>query len=217
MTPAERVYRASRVYAAAVTYFAHWADSPDAAAIEAAHRAYLEAVLATGDRRAFTRATMRFLATFRNGHTLFLDRRLATEGGSLPFSARTVGDRWVVTASRAEALRAGDVLETIDGRPFEEFFRDQRPLVATSTEPGRRAPSRVGPYGTPTLSGALRPRPRGRTARRGDRRSMPPGAGSDRGRWLDPARSPTSACRSSPQFEKRAVELGPRSTRRPRR
>jgi carboxyl-terminal processing protease len=202
------------VYAAAVTYFAHWADAPDAAAIEAAHRAYLEAVLATEDRRAFTRASMRFLATFRNGHTLFLDRRLATEGGSLPFSARTVGDRWVVTATRAEALRAGDVLETIDGRPFEEFFRDQRPLVATSTEPWARR-ALFSQLGAITVYAHLFPErfvlglADGRRVAV-DRRSMPglePGA--TEGRWLEPGTLAYVRVPSffGPQFEKRAVEL----------
>jgi len=76
MTPAERAYRASRVYGAALSYFAHWADAPDEAAIEAAHRAYVEAALSGEGRAAFTRASMRFLATFRNGHTLFFDKVL---------------------------------------------------------------------------------------------------------------------------------------------
>jgi hypothetical protein len=90
MPPAERAYRASRVYAAALTYFAHWADAPDAAAIDSAYRAYVEAALSSHDRAAFTRASMRFLATFRNGHTIFLDFALAREAGTLPFTARTV-------------------------------------------------------------------------------------------------------------------------------
>ena len=58
----ERAYRASRVYAAALTYFAHWPDAPDPKAIDSAYRAYLEAVLSSEDRPSFTRASMRFLA-----------------------------------------------------------------------------------------------------------------------------------------------------------
>jgi carboxyl-terminal processing protease len=134
MTPAERAYRAGRVYAAALTYFAHWADAPDAKAIDAAYRAYVEAALAAEDRPAFTRASMRFLASFRNGHTLFFDSALAREGSRLPFLARPIAGRWVVTASAVPELRAGDVLETIEGRPFDELLRELRPMISTSAE-----------------------------------------------------------------------------------
>jgi carboxyl-terminal processing protease len=134
MSPSERAFRASRVYAAALTYFAHWPDAPEPAAIDAAYRGYLDTVLAGGDRTTFTRASMRFLATFRNAHTFFFDSAFAKEGSRLPFDARPVAGRWVVTASAIAALRAGDVLETIDGRPFEDFFRELRPMISASTE-----------------------------------------------------------------------------------
>jgi carboxyl-terminal processing protease len=131
---------------------AHWPDAPDAATVEAAHRAYVEAALSREDRAAFTRASMRFMATFPNGHTFFLDRPLATRGGALPFSARFVGERWVVTASGTEALRAGDVLETIDGRPFEEFYRDAMPGMELGATEGRWVdPERLGYIRVPSF------------------------------------------------------------------
>jgi len=214
MTPAERAYRASRVYGAALSYFAHWADAPDEAAIEAAHRAYVEAALSGEGRAAFTRASMRFLATFGNGHTLFLDFTLARQGGTLPFTARAVADRWVVTADRTNALHPGDVLETIDGRPFEEFYQELRPLVSASTEAwGRRALfSRLGPL---TVYAHLFPERfvlglAGGRRVEVDRRAMPGvELGATEGRWLDAGRLAYVRVPSffEPQFEKRAVEL----------
>ncbi len=214
MTAAERVYRASRVYGAALAYFAHWAGAPDAATIESAHRAYIEAALTSEDRAAFSRASMRFLATFRNGHTMFLDLPLIRQGGTLPFSARAVGDRWVVTHSRTEALHAGDVLETIDGRPFEEFFRELRPLLAASTEQWAR---HVLFMRVPAITVCAHLFPErfvlgldgGRTAAV-DRRSMPGiELGPTEGRWLDPGTLAYVRVPSffEPGYEKRAVEL----------
>jgi carboxyl-terminal processing protease len=214
MPLAERAYRASRVYAAALTYFAHWPDAPDAATLEAAHRAYLEAALSSEDRAAFSRAGMRFLATFHNGHTLFIDFALARQGGTLPFAARTVGDRWVVTASRTPGLRPGDVVGTIDGRPFQEFFRELRPLIAASTEPWARRALFMR-LGAVTVYAHLFPERLvlglgdGRPVEV-DRRAMPglePGA--TEGRWIEPGRLAYIRVPSffEPQFEKRAVEL----------
>ena len=210
---AERAYRASRVYGAVITYFAHWPDAPDAAAIESAHRAYVEAVLASDDRLTFSRASMRFLATFHNGHTLFLDLGLARQSGPLPFSAKTVEGRWVVTASRTAELRAGDVVETIDGRPFEEFFRDIRPFISASTEQwARRALfSRLAilPYGHLLPERFVLGLGDGRRVAV-DRRSMPDlDMGTTEGRWLDPGRLAYIRVPSffGADFEKRAIEL----------
>jgi len=214
ITAAERVYRASRVYGAALTYFAHWADAPDAGTIEAAHRAYLEAALASEDRAAFSRASMRFLATFRNGHTLFLDRQLAMGAGALPFGAGFIGDRWVVTASRADGLRVGDVLETIDGRPFEDFFREVRPLIAASTERWARR-ALFGRFGPAAVYAHLFPERFALGLAGGrrvevDRRATPGlEPGGTEGHWLEPGRLAYVRVPSfiDPQFEKRAVEL----------
>ena len=214
MTPAERVYRASRVYGAVLTYFAHWADAPDTATIESAHRAYLAAALTSEDRATFSRASMRFLATFRNGHTFILDLPLVRQGGTLPFSARPLGDRWVVTASRTEGLRAGDVLERIDGRAFEEFFRELRPLLSASTEQWARHMLFMRVPGLTVYAHLFPERfalglDGGRTVSV-DRRSMPGiELGTTEGRWLEPdrlayVRVPSF---SEPVFEKRAVEL----------
>jgi carboxyl-terminal processing protease len=214
LTLEERAYRASRVYATALTYFAHWPGAPDTAAIEAAYRSYLGTVLASEDRTTFTRASMRFLATFHNGHTIFIDFGLAKEGGTLPFAAVSVEGRWVVTASRAPGLRAGDVLETIDGRPFEEFFRELRPLLSASTEPWARRLLFMQVPGVAPFAHLLPERfslglaGGGRVAI--DRRTMPDlELGATEGRWLEPGKLAYVRLPSffTSDHEKRAVEL----------
>ena len=214
MPPAERAYRASRVYAAALTYFAHWADAPDMAAIDSSYRAYLETVLASDDRATFSRASMRFLATFKNAHTFFFDTVLAKEGGRLPFYARPLAGRWVVTASSTAELRPGDVLGTIDGRPFEDFFRELRPFISASTEQWApralfvRLPG-MAPYTHLLPERFLLGLADGRRVAV-DRRSLPDLAiGATEGRWLDPGKVAYVRVPSflGPDFEKRAIEL----------
>jgi len=214
MSPADRAYRASRVYATALTYFAHWADAPDAATIDAAYRGYLEAVLASDDREAFTHAGMRFLASFRNAHTLFFDSVLAREGSRLPFYARPLAGRWVVTASSTAELRPGDVLDTIDGRPFADFFRELRPFISASTEHWAPRALFVRLPGLAPFTHLLPERfllglADGRRVAV-DRRSMPDlPIGATEGRWLERGRVAYLRVPSffGPDFEKRAVEL----------
>lgn len=135
----ERAYLAGRVYAAVTQYFAHWADIPDLD-VDAAYRHYLDQALASDDRMAFGRATMEFLATFRNGHTMLFDRALVGKGGSLPFAARFIAGKWVITDAWTPDLKSGDVIESIDGQTFEQFFADSRRFISASTMPfARRA------------------------------------------------------------------------------
>jgi carboxyl-terminal processing protease len=214
LPPVERAYRAGRVYAAALAYFAHWPDAPDPKAIDAAYRAYLEAVLASEDRVSFTRASMRFLASFRNGHTLFFDSVLAEQRSRLPFLARPLAGRWVVTESAAPELRAGDVLETLDGRPFEDVFRELRPMISSSTEqwapraPFVRMPG-MAPYTHLLPERFVLGLADGRRVTV-DRRAMPDlPIGETEGRWLEPARLAYVRVPSflKPEFERRAVDL----------
>jgi carboxyl-terminal processing protease len=218
LTLAERAYRASRVYTTALTYFAHWADAPDAAAIDSAYRTYLDAALASEDRAAFTRASMRFLATFHNGHTIFIDFGLSKQAGTLPFTARSVAGQWVVTGSRVPGLRPGDLVETIDGQPFEEFFRELTPLLSASTEAWKRRLLFMQVPGVAPFAHLLPERfvlglDGGRRVSV-DRRSMPDvELGEPEGRWLEPGtlayiRVPSFFhVPDAPSQEKRTIEL----------
>jgi carboxyl-terminal processing protease len=214
MSTAERAFRASRVYAAALTYFAHWPDAPEPAAIDEAYRGYLQAILASEDRATFTRASMRFLASFRNAHTFFFDSVVASHGGRLPFDARPLAGRWVVTASATPALRPGDVLVTIDGRPFQDFFRELRPMISASTEQwAARAPFVRLPGLAPHTHLLPERFELGLADGRRvavDRLAMPDlPIGETEGRWLEPGKLAYVRVPSffGPAFEKKAIEL----------
>lgn len=131
----ERAYVASRVYSAVNTYFAHWEDAEDVD-LDAAYRAYLSAALTAPDRRTFTLESQAFLAQFRNGHTIFMDRGLMStpEGERVGVTLRQVEAQWVVTTSEVAGLRPGDVVTAIDGTPFEAFYQDVRRFLPASTE-----------------------------------------------------------------------------------
>ncbi len=101
---------------------------------KAEYRRYLEKALASSDRFTFGRSSVEFLAAFHNGHTMVIDRELIQKGGSVPFRARFVEGKWVTVESRVESLKPGDIIETIDGKPFEEFFQEQRRYISASTE-----------------------------------------------------------------------------------
>ncbi len=207
----DRAYVASRLYAS-LGNFAH-AQNLHGTDIDATYRSYLEKALASEDRTAFSRAGMEFLAALHNSHTVFMDRTLIQQGGTLPFTAEFVSGQWLVTVSQVEGLKPGDTIETIDRRPFEQFYASHRRLISASTEQWARhalfarAPNFV-PYAQFFPDRFVLGLAGGRQVSV-DRRAVP---GSPmpptEGRWLEPGtayiRIPSFM---SPEYEKRAIEL----------
>lgn len=216
----ERAYLAGKVYAAVTQYFAHWADVPDLD-VDAAYRQYLDQALASDDRLAFGRATMEFLATFRNGHTMLFDRALVGKGGSLPFAARFVAGKWVVTDAWTPDLKSGDAIDSIDGQPFEEFFTRCRRFISASTMPfarralfGRLPASILFPQPFALYAHLLPERfvlrlEGGRQVSVDRHLAVAPAPMATEGRWLDPGRLAYIRIPSffAPEYEKRAIEL----------
>jgi carboxyl-terminal processing protease len=115
-------------------YFAHWEAVPDLD-YPREFAAYRARALATADRRAFSLASMEFMAALRNGHTGYGDQWLwERDGAPLPLRVARVEGKWAVLWSRVEGVRPGDVVESVDGEPFEDFFRRNRRYVAGSSE-----------------------------------------------------------------------------------
>lgn len=134
-TPAERVHIASRIYAATQVHFAHWDGLPRGFDLDSAYRHYLDSALAATDRLAFTRASMRFVAALRNGHSGFSDQVAERAyGASMGFTVVPVGPDFVVAWSRLDGLRKGDVIAAIDGEPMEQVFQRLAPYVSASQE-----------------------------------------------------------------------------------
>src|SRR5262249_31635118 len=136
------------------------------------------------------------------------------QSGPLPFVARTVEGKWVVTESQSPALKPGDVIEKIDGKSFEQFYSEVRPYISASSEYAARNMlfSQLGDF-VPfapllpekfelTLSG-----PRSVTI---DRHALPkPAPMTTEGRWLEPGKLAYIRVPSFfyPDNEKRALEL----------
>ncbi len=208
----ERAYLASRVYAS-LAYFAHWQNA-QGVDVEAVYRSYLEKALANPDRFAFSRSSMEFLAAFHNSHTMFMDRALNLEAGSLPFIARFVRGKWVITESRTGQLKPGDVIETIDGKPFEEFYQERRRFISASTEAWARralfaeAPG-FAPYAQLLPFEFVLGLEGGRQAKIDRRIPSSSAPIVTEGRWLEPGKTAYIRIPSfmNPEFEKRALEL----------
>src|SRR5262249_13686332 len=114
-------------------YYAH-TDAVPAAAIESAYRDYLDKIVRTDDRREFDLATLRFIATLKNGHTHFYDSWLAANHGRpLPFWLAPPAGRWVVAWSADARLHKGDVVRAIDGSDIERFVQTQADYIGASS------------------------------------------------------------------------------------
>lgn len=131
---AERVRIATQIYHWVTTYFAHWQGVPKLD-FEKEYQRYLDEILASDDRRAFSLASMELLAKLHNGHTGFGDQWLRqADGMMLNFNACLMEDKWVVVRSQVDGLRAGDVIVAIDGEPFEHFYQRQSIYISASDE-----------------------------------------------------------------------------------
>ena len=136
LTLSDRVFISSKILAS-LSYFAHWQDVPNLD-VDSAYREYLDKAITNQDRIAFSRASMEFLAKFNNSHTVYIDRSLLQQGGLLPFLAQSIHGQWVVTESFSEGVHPGDVIETIDGEPFDQFVSRCVKLISASREAGAR-------------------------------------------------------------------------------
>jgi len=212
LTVTDRVFVASRIYAA-LDSFAQWQNVPDLN-VDAAYRSYLDKALGAQDREAFDRATMEFLATLHNSHSVLVDMALMQQSGPLPFLAESIGGKWVVTESWVSGLKPGDVIEDLDGRPFDEFVNDCLRMVSGSTDAGQRRLlfSRLGPlvpYGHLFPGKFVVTLADGRSVPV-DRHALEPVAPlQTEGRWLDPGKVAYIRIPSfmGPDLEKRALEL----------
>ncbi|MGC1650030.1 MAG: hypothetical protein WA741_29755 [Candidatus Sulfotelmatobacter sp.] len=101
--------------------------------MDSAYKKYIAEAIAVSDRFAFDLASIEFLATLHNGHSGFDDDWLNKHyGRSFGFYARPLGARWVVTESAISDLKAGDIIERIDGAPMMEVEAHLLPPVCCS-------------------------------------------------------------------------------------
>ena len=122
---------ARKIHALVQQYFAHWEGAPRPA-VETAFKTYLDNAMRAGTRQDFDLATLRFVATLRNGHTQFSDNQ--ADGRPPKFRLVQAEGQWAVGFSQDKNLPQGSVVRTINGRPVDDFIRDSALYVAASNE-----------------------------------------------------------------------------------
>ena len=136
-SPDQRAFIAAKLYGDLQNHFAHWQDN-EGLKLDEAFQAYLGKALAAPDRLGFDLETTAFLAQFKGGRSGFSDKWLSETYPALPFAVRRVAHDWVVTRSRIEALKPGDVIVQIDGASVESFYQDHARFLTTATDDAER-------------------------------------------------------------------------------
>lgn len=131
LTQADRMMIAAQINHVVKRYFAHWEGLPPDYDWDACFADYLKEALAAPDRRSFSLATMRLIASLQNGHSSFSDEVLEDEP-TLPFHARPIEGKWMVTSSFIPEVSPGDVITTVDGVPIDRWLEPSRAIVAQS-------------------------------------------------------------------------------------
>jgi carboxyl-terminal processing protease len=131
LTVTDRLVIASRIYALVQQYFAHWDGAPRPE-VEAAYHEYIDNAVRAADRKDFDLATMRFIATLRNGHSQFFDSQL--DGRPIKFRLLQVGVEWVVVNSQDSGLPPGAVVRSLDGKSVDDFVSERAQYVAASND-----------------------------------------------------------------------------------
>ena len=133
-----RVWVAAKLYSAIQMYFAHAEGAPEFD-LDRDYRDYLKAAFAADDRRQFDLATIAFMGKLRNGHSMFYDTWLNEHfGQELGFAILPMPEGWVVMYSRVPNLNPGDVVSSVDGKPMEQFYRQNDQYLEGSSELARK-------------------------------------------------------------------------------
>jgi carboxyl-terminal processing protease len=135
----DRIWMASKIYSSVRTYFGHWQAVPDLD-LDVEYKKFVDRITASDDRRDFDFAAYEFVASLKNGHSDFYDRWLfQTDGKPTGFTAaRNAEGKWLVNGSDVAALAVGDEINAIDGKPFDQFFRDRERYLSGSNEAARQ-------------------------------------------------------------------------------
>lgn len=160
-----------------------------------------------GDRRRFALATMRFVASLRNGHTAFDDAWLWETHGA-PLGLEVVPSRgdWVVRRSVHAGLVPGIRILAIDGVPIEAVAAERLPFVAGSSARERARKLFARPFLFPERFEVSSDR--GRTVlHRGA--ALPPRPPGPTIRWLEPGPVAllTLPSFAAPEHERNALRL----------
>jgi carboxyl-terminal processing protease len=138
LTMETRAWVAAKIYSGVHSYFAHLEGAPQFD-LDREYQEYLKAAFAENDRYKFDLATMAFFGKLRNGHSGFYDSWLNKNYGQpLEFEIWPLAEGWVVVFSRRAGLEPGDIVASVDGKPFEEFYAAREGMLEGSSDGTRR-------------------------------------------------------------------------------
>lgn len=138
LTTETRVWVAAKIYAGVQGYFAHGEGAPQFD-LDRDYQEFLKDAFAENDRYKFDMAAMAFFGKLRNGHSGFYDSWLNKNYGQpLGFEVWPLAEGWVVVFSRRPGLEPGDVVASVDGRPFDEFYAAREGMLEGSSDGTRR-------------------------------------------------------------------------------
>ncbi len=127
----EQCFVLAQIYQAILRYFAHWESSllPEGDLERAFREVAREALACQGDRRRFGLLLMAFMARLNNGHTRYREPVLE-ERPPLGMTLRLIEGRWTVTRSGLPGVGPGDLVQGLEGRPVEDWYRELYPYTA---------------------------------------------------------------------------------------
>jgi len=135
----DRVWMASKIYSSVRTYFGHWQAVPNLD-LDAEYKKFVDRMIASESRRDFDLAALEFVASLKNGHSDFYDRGLLqSEGKPVGFMAmRNAEGKWLVNHTDVDSILIGDEIQLIDGKPFDQFFKENERYISGSSEKARQ-------------------------------------------------------------------------------
>src|SRR5262245_37336500 len=120
----QRAWVATKIYSSIQMFNAH-AEGAPGFELDREYQDYLKTAMTSGDRRAFDLATIKFVGKLRNGHSGFYDSWLFDRYGQpLGFTLLPIAEGWVVMVSRVAAIKPGDIVVSVGGKPIEQFYAE---------------------------------------------------------------------------------------------
>lgn len=125
---------AASIKSAVQKYFAHWQGVPYLN-FQDVFSTYLSEINSTTNRKEFDMATIKLLASLRNGHTGFYDDWLWKNcGQKTGLSVEKNNGKWVVINSTRKGVPPGSVIVSIDDEPISEFYENVKGYIPGSSD-----------------------------------------------------------------------------------
>jgi carboxyl-terminal processing protease len=136
----------SKTYSLINLYFVHWQDAPNLN-LDELYKEIIPKVIEVDNAYDFFLVMLDFLTPLNNGHTAYIDFAFLPQNrGYLGFNFSKIDNKWVVTQSYLESIQNGDMIVTIDGMNFEDYYMQMKKYIFASGERARISSFTVYPF-----------------------------------------------------------------------